>query len=79
VEVRAVPNRCQTEQCGKAFWDAEQGHLHLTRIFGTLSMDYDWTQLNISGTPVPVIMRYLILHEKGAPVAIALPQLWQSL
>jgi hypothetical protein len=34
-EVRAVLNRYQTEQSGKAFWDAEQFDRHLTRSFGT--------------------------------------------
>lgn len=44
--------------------------------------DFQWImtgpQLNISGTHVPVSIRYLMLHEKGSQVATAVPKIWKS-
>jgi hypothetical protein len=44
--------------------------------------DFQWImtgpQLNISGTQIPVSVRYLMLHEKGSMVATAVPKIWKS-
>ncbi|HTK08949.1 MAG TPA: TIGR02680 family protein [Ktedonobacteraceae bacterium] len=47
-----------------------------------ISQDFQWImtgpQVSGEGTSIPASVRYLMLHEKGAPVATASPSFWSN-
>jgi hypothetical protein len=47
-----------------------------------ISQDFQWImtgpQVSGEGTTIPASVRYLMLHEKGAPVATASPSFWSN-
>ncbi len=47
-----------------------------------LSQDFQWImtgpQVSGEGTTIPASVRYLMLHEKGSPVATASPSFWSN-